>query len=201
MTRWIEEIVAAMAALGGAARYSDLYEMIEQTTDRHLTKEWRATVRRTIEDHSSDSANFRAEDVFQHLSHGHWKLRGVEVSQEEIAARDKLTPTEVMARVFVREHWRRFPDEGTTNVEIILSTGQFVVKRATLDGKYVEFEFANQFVARAPKEWFPKLVSLKGSSRQPSGIEAGKVTWLDGRLSLSVAQFFGAIVANAKKCL
>ena len=72
---WKEEISLAFEGLGGAARYSDLYEYIERTTKRDLTKEWKATVRRTIEDHSSDSANFRAADLFEHLDHGFWGLR------------------------------------------------------------------------------------------------------------------------------
>lgn len=107
--RWVDEIVEAFERLGGAARYVDLYELIEFTTMRELTKEWKATVRRTIEDHSSDSANFRAADVFEHIGHGHWKLRGVDVSEAELEARNHLTPRQVLDRVFVREHYRSIP--------------------------------------------------------------------------------------------
>lgn len=113
--RWVDEIVEAFQRLGGAARYDDLYELIQLTTIRDLTKEWKATVRRTIEDHSSDSANFRAADLFQHIGHGHWMLRGADVSEKELSARSHLTPKQVLDRVFVREHFRTKPKHSSAD--------------------------------------------------------------------------------------
>src|SRR5690606_7176456 len=94
--QWKDEIVAAFKALGGAARYEDLYRYIERVTSRKLTKEWKATVRRTIEDHSSDSENFRAADLFKHHSLGFWGLRHVHNTEQLIARRSSMTPEAVV---------------------------------------------------------------------------------------------------------
>lgn len=63
---WKEEIAQAYAALGGRASYANLYDYIERTTTRNLTPEWKATVRRVVETHSSESDNYRLgnEDLF-----------------------------------------------------------------------------------------------------------------------------------------
>ena len=72
---WLDDIVEAFHELGGEAHYVDLYPVIEGIRGPRLTREWKASVRRTIEDHSSDSDNFRGEDIFQKLGLGHWALR------------------------------------------------------------------------------------------------------------------------------
>ena len=192
LVRWIEEIVAAMRGLGGAARYADLYELIELTTDRELTREWKATVRRTVEDHSSDSANFRAEDIFQHVSHGHWALRGVPVDENELAVREKLAPSEVIARVLVREHWRRMPENRPISDFVTLPVSALVLVGAKLDGPELVFEFSNGFVARAPKSWFIDLLGVE-RGKQPAVVQADQAIWAERMGSLSVASFFGAL--------
>ena len=76
--RWLDEVIEALKALGGIASYSQIYDYIEKNTHRNLTKNWKATVRKTIEDHSSDSKNFRGEDIFysvEGLGKGIWGLR------------------------------------------------------------------------------------------------------------------------------
>lgn len=75
---WLDSIKKAFENLNGEAKYSELYPEVEKVRLKQnlpLTKEWKASVRRTIEDHSSDSDNFRAEDVFKKLGHGYWGLR------------------------------------------------------------------------------------------------------------------------------
>lgn len=80
---WVDEVVSAINALGGVAHYSDIYAKIEKNTTRRLGKEWKAVVRRTIEEHSSDttckkSANFA--DLFfsaNGLGKGTWGVRKV----------------------------------------------------------------------------------------------------------------------------
>ncbi|MCZ4256749.1 cupin domain-containing protein [Sulfitobacter sp. G21635-S1] len=109
--QWKDEILLAMRRLGGAARYDELYLLIEKTTFRELTKEWKATVRRTIEDHSSDSLNHRAADIFEHLDRGFWGIRGEKISEEFLAEREKATAQDVVEMVLVREHWRRKPSK------------------------------------------------------------------------------------------
>lgn len=76
--RWLDIIVHIMEDIGGLAKYEDLYAKIEATYPSRLTSAWKATVRRTIEDHSSDSNNFRGKDVFYSvggLGSGTWGLR------------------------------------------------------------------------------------------------------------------------------
>lgn len=69
--------------LGGEAHYSDLYRHIEAHPRRKLGKSWQAVVRRTIEEHSSDSTIWhkrRLPDLFRSvngLGEGRWALRNL----------------------------------------------------------------------------------------------------------------------------
>lgn len=77
---WREWIVEAMLVLGGSAVYDDLYHQIQLIHPGPLSKQWKATVRNTIETHSSDSDNFRenSQDIFRIVGgkgSGHWGLR------------------------------------------------------------------------------------------------------------------------------
>jgi len=54
---WLEEIIKAFENLEGKARYPILYKYIKQNTSRKkLPKNWKSTVRQTIQDHSKDSS-------------------------------------------------------------------------------------------------------------------------------------------------
>lgn len=80
---WKEEIVAAFEALGGVASYTQLYQYIEDNTSRKLTSQWKATVRREIENHSKDSDNYinNKPDLFgsaKGIGKGVWMLRQME---------------------------------------------------------------------------------------------------------------------------
>ena len=57
--KWVDEIEAALIQLGGASKYSELYDRIEQTTERKLTPKWKASVRQCVEAHSPDSLSFQ----------------------------------------------------------------------------------------------------------------------------------------------
>jgi hypothetical protein len=64
---WAEDLVQYFRDLGGEAHYSDLYKHIEANPRRALGKEWQAVVRRTIEEHSSDTTVWpkrRLPDLF-----------------------------------------------------------------------------------------------------------------------------------------
>jgi predicted restriction endonuclease len=83
---WKDEIAHSLAALGGIAKYAELYEYIETHPETHpstgLSSKWQAVVRHTIEIHSSDSENYRRgrEDVFRSVSglgKGVWGLRSL----------------------------------------------------------------------------------------------------------------------------
>lgn len=72
---WLEDIILAFFELGWDAQYEELYPVIEKIRAEHLTPEWKASVRRTIEDHSSDSENYKGKDIFKRLGLGHWSVR------------------------------------------------------------------------------------------------------------------------------
>lgn len=75
-SRWVDEIIKAFEALGGKAKLSELYEYIEDTTSRDLPETWDATVRYTIQIHSSDSDTYRGgRDLFRRLGRGYWALK------------------------------------------------------------------------------------------------------------------------------
>ena len=77
---WCDWIVEAFRNLGGAAYLDQLYVHLQRIRPGPLTPEWKATVRGTIERHSSSSANYRAgqPDLFYVIGgkgSGHWGLR------------------------------------------------------------------------------------------------------------------------------
>lgn len=77
---WLDWIVEAMTQLGGNAIYEDLYHQIQLIRPPLFTKQWKASVRKTIENNSSDSDNFgeNNQDVFKSIGgkgSGHWGLR------------------------------------------------------------------------------------------------------------------------------
>jgi hypothetical protein len=81
---WVDDIVDYFKELGGEAHYSELYRQIEDHPRRELGREWQAVVRRTIEEHSSDTTIWskrRMPDLFRSvegLGKGVWALRAYE---------------------------------------------------------------------------------------------------------------------------
>lgn len=76
--RWIDDVVEAFRKLGGESDLAPIYKAVERIrSDRgeKSIKTVEATIRRTIEDHSSDSDNFRSHDYFARVGRGRWKLR------------------------------------------------------------------------------------------------------------------------------
>lgn len=75
----LEAIVQAMRNLKGKATYSQLYEEYEAVTGKVLTPGQKAGIRKNIEDHSSDSMNYKGkEDLFYSvdgIGNGTWGLR------------------------------------------------------------------------------------------------------------------------------
>ncbi|MCZ7910687.1 DUF2442 domain-containing protein [Agrobacterium leguminum] len=183
--RWVEEIKAAFEALGGAARYADLYEYLLRTTARELTIEWKATVRRTIEDHSSDSLNHRADDLFQKMGHGHWGLRGAAVSEEELQRREKLSPQEIVKEVFVREHWRSVPGDkmDTTNLP---SDDCLNPNAAWCTNTHLEIELSSGVKLSSPLAWYPRLLSATARQRANFELTPLGIYWPDIGEDISV---------------
>lgn len=76
--RWVDDIKASLGALGGSASLHAIYKEVKgrrRAGGRSVPKTLEAVIRRTIEDHSSDSANFRGEDLFALVGRGEWALR------------------------------------------------------------------------------------------------------------------------------
>ena len=75
---WVQDIVRAFENLGGTAQYNELYEEVSRIRDSELPRSWQAIIRQSIESHSSDSRNFRGDDLFYSaggIGSGHWGLR------------------------------------------------------------------------------------------------------------------------------
>ena len=76
--RWEDDIVLALEHLGGIAGYDDIYAEIKRIRT-NLPKNWKAVVRRRVQDLSSDSAGFKdGKNLFfsvNGLHAGVWGLR------------------------------------------------------------------------------------------------------------------------------
>jgi hypothetical protein len=74
----LEKIIKALDELGGEARYPEIYKKFEEIEGQKLTDGRKAGIRKMVEDHSSDSKNFKGEDIF-YSAHGTgkgvWGLR------------------------------------------------------------------------------------------------------------------------------
>ena len=76
--RWVDDVFEAMSRLGGRSTLNSIYkevELIRIAGGRSIPKTLEATIRRTIEDHSSDSENHRGPDLFAKIGRGEWEIR------------------------------------------------------------------------------------------------------------------------------
>ncbi|MCA8897405.1 MAG: hypothetical protein H6846_07560 [Hyphomonas sp.] len=76
--RWVDDVVFALRKLGGKASLHAIYTKVEErrmSAGRSVPRTLDATIRRTLEDHSSDSENFKGTDLFANVSRGVWALR------------------------------------------------------------------------------------------------------------------------------
>lgn len=75
----MDYIVQALHNLGGEASYPEIYAEYERISGVQLTHGRKAGIRKSIEDHSSDSLNYKGrEDLFYSvygLGNGVWGLR------------------------------------------------------------------------------------------------------------------------------
>lgn len=76
--RWVDDVQIALKSLGGRASLLQIYNTVRQNRragGRSIPRTLEAIIRRTLEDHSSDSANFKSDDLFALLARGEWGLR------------------------------------------------------------------------------------------------------------------------------
>ena len=75
----LDIIVKALENLGGKGTYSEIYAEYEIITNSKLTYGRKAGIRKTIENHSSDSMNYKGNtDLFYSvcgIGNGVWGLR------------------------------------------------------------------------------------------------------------------------------
>lgn len=75
----VDIIVLALTNLGGSAKYPEIYKEYEKITRLPLTAGKKAGIRKTVEDHSSDSDNYKGKrDLFYSVygkGQGVWGLR------------------------------------------------------------------------------------------------------------------------------
>lgn len=76
--RWVDDVYQVLCDLGGRASLHQIYKHVaaqRSAAGRSVPKTLDAIIRRTIEDHSSDSANFRGIDLFTNVGRGEWAIR------------------------------------------------------------------------------------------------------------------------------
>jgi len=108
---WIDEIIKAYESLGGIAPYSEVYNFIERNTSRKLPSSWKAIIRKIVEDHSSDSENFKGKDLFysvEGLGNGIWGLRS------------KLKETPKAEDIGIVEEETKLPEKTKTEIFRVL---------------------------------------------------------------------------------
>lgn len=65
----LDYIILALNNIGGQATYPKIYEEYERITGQELTVGVKAGIRKNIEDHSSDSMNYKGkQDIFSRLT-------------------------------------------------------------------------------------------------------------------------------------
>lgn len=91
MNTWIGDLVQALKNLGGFGHYSAINAEVKKIRKKPLPLNWSAVIRRTIQQHSSDSHSFLGKkDLFYSvdgIGHGVWGLREF-FPEEEILSDD-----------------------------------------------------------------------------------------------------------------
>jgi hypothetical protein len=77
--RWVDDVRSALVMLGGEGDLPDIYRLvrgIRERASRTIATNFEATIRQTIQSHSSSSKNFEGrEDLFERVTDGRWKIR------------------------------------------------------------------------------------------------------------------------------
>lgn len=111
---WREDVVRAVENLGGEADLSDIYKEIQTIRPDNLNSSYEATIRGTIEAHSSDSEVWRegSPDLFRKVSRGRWALRtnGAVVPAGEAAGPVARLPEAPAGRVWIE--FANHPEHG-----------------------------------------------------------------------------------------
>lgn len=141
---WVEDIVGYFQELGGEAHYSELYRHIQQNPRRPLGRSWQAVVRRTIEEHSSDSTIWskrKLPDLFRSvdgLGAGRWALRNPNAGRNHLILRSNpaspWNDADGVSYEFGRTvpNWTRVRSGDEALIERIIDGQHFLIGEATI---------------------------------------------------------------------
>jgi hypothetical protein len=106
---WIDDIIAAFETLGGAGAYEEIYAEVAARRS-NLPPSWQEIIRRTIQQHSSDSSAHTPgrKDVFRSvhgIGQGFWALREADDGEDSRAsvAQNPLAPQGYVENSAVRK--------------------------------------------------------------------------------------------------
>jgi len=74
MATWVEDVIQALDNLGGKASLSEIYEEVERIRVEDLPSTWKAAIRRTLQDHWTESPGYKGKDYFRRYATGVWML-------------------------------------------------------------------------------------------------------------------------------
>jgi putative restriction endonuclease len=100
---WVEDVLDVLGELGGEGALEDIYGLVGSRSVMDLTGsvDWRATIRGTIQQHSSASDAFtgrRGDDIFippRGLGGGYWAIRDYDAAVAETRSREAESATDI----------------------------------------------------------------------------------------------------------
>lgn len=122
---WKDELIRGLKHFGGEAHRKELFEYIEKTTNKNITKEFVKTLQKELERLSKDSTNFGGTDIFysvEGIGSGVWGLnnyvpdRDMDITQDDISypeGKEKFKQHIVKERnqKLIREAKKRFKEK------------------------------------------------------------------------------------------
>ncbi len=104
MTKWRDDVEAALRSIGGQGTLSEIYEAVRSVRQGNLPPSWQAIVRRELEYNSSDSDSHQKRfDLFysvRGIGSGVWGLR--ELEARPVIALDAAEPPARIVTTVVR---------------------------------------------------------------------------------------------------
>ena len=64
MVTWKDELIRGLKHFGGKAHRAKLFDYIQKTTSKNITKNYEKTLQKELERLSKDSANYSGKSVF-----------------------------------------------------------------------------------------------------------------------------------------
>lgn len=117
MATWVEDVFQALKNLGGQASLNDLYTEVRRIRTDSIPKSLNAIVRRTLEDNSPDSKNFKGKDHFRNIDRGIWALTNP--SDNQVIQKGKRSKTKKIMDAKVKN---RFVPESFETLSNLLTT-------------------------------------------------------------------------------